>query len=242
MQNRYTADVGDFGKFGMLRCLASSGLKIGLNWYLVPDETHNDDGKHTGYLNDSKFSECDDELREKLRKIIFDGYRDVSVLEKAGLIPADSFYSEILYPPKTPDVPDRFSWHAGAIEALKKQDIVFLDPDNGLLVKSVSLGSSKSNKYVLADEIADYYRQGQSVIFYNHRCRQQEDAYLERFRQLQAGELFPASRWAGLKFSRGTIRDYFIIMQEVHAAKIEEAISGLLESNWNRHFNRLPFK
>ena len=50
MQNRYAGDVGDFGKLGMLRALAQSDLKVGVNWYLVPDENHNDDGKHIGYL------------------------------------------------------------------------------------------------------------------------------------------------------------------------------------------------
>ena len=50
MQNRYAGDVGDFGKLGMLRAIASSAMKIGVNWYLVPDEGHNDDGKHIGYF------------------------------------------------------------------------------------------------------------------------------------------------------------------------------------------------
>ncbi len=49
MQNRYTGDIGDFGKLGLLRALRASGLSIGVNWYLVPDEGHNNDGKHTKY-------------------------------------------------------------------------------------------------------------------------------------------------------------------------------------------------
>ena len=52
MQNRYTGDIGDFGKLGMLRALQAQDLTIGVNWYLAPDEDHNDDGKHTKYLND----------------------------------------------------------------------------------------------------------------------------------------------------------------------------------------------
>jgi hypothetical protein len=35
MQDRYAGDVGDFGKLGMLRKIAYSGLKIGVNWYLA---------------------------------------------------------------------------------------------------------------------------------------------------------------------------------------------------------------
>lgn len=46
MQNRYVGDIGDFGKLGLLRQLHKTGLSIGVNWYLTPDETHNGDGWH----------------------------------------------------------------------------------------------------------------------------------------------------------------------------------------------------
>ena len=49
MQDRYTGDIGDFGKLGLLRWLSTS-LSIGVNWYLVPDESHNGDGRHTNYV------------------------------------------------------------------------------------------------------------------------------------------------------------------------------------------------
>lgn len=49
MQNRYTGDIGDFAKYGLLRALGE-GNKLGIVWYLYPDESHNEDGKHTAYL------------------------------------------------------------------------------------------------------------------------------------------------------------------------------------------------
>ena len=68
MQNRYAGDVGDFGKLGMLRRIEKSGISVGVNWYLVGDENHNNDGKHIGYLENKQFRGCDDELLEKLVK------------------------------------------------------------------------------------------------------------------------------------------------------------------------------
>ena len=56
MQNTYAGDVGDFGKLGLLRQLSKSQLIIGINWYLVPDENHNADGKHIGYITDTRFT------------------------------------------------------------------------------------------------------------------------------------------------------------------------------------------
>ena len=38
MQDRYTGDIGDFGKLGLLRVLQAQGLTIGVNWYLTPDK------------------------------------------------------------------------------------------------------------------------------------------------------------------------------------------------------------
>ena len=40
MQDRYTGDIGDYGKLGMLRYLAAAGLRVGVNWYRTPDEDH----------------------------------------------------------------------------------------------------------------------------------------------------------------------------------------------------------
>jgi hypothetical protein len=52
MQDRYSGDVGDFGKFGLLRhILNGSQLKLGINWYLFPNEDHNEDGRFINYLS-----------------------------------------------------------------------------------------------------------------------------------------------------------------------------------------------
>ncbi|MBR3160975.1 MAG: hypothetical protein IKF14_17965 [Atopobiaceae bacterium] len=59
MLNRYTGDIGDYSKLGLLRALRSAGFLIGLNWYLTPDETHNSDGRHVGYLGQDEYRACD---------------------------------------------------------------------------------------------------------------------------------------------------------------------------------------
>ena len=55
MQNRYVGDIGDFGKYHLLKTLCAGNntalaLSLGVVWYRVPDENHNDDGKHIRYL------------------------------------------------------------------------------------------------------------------------------------------------------------------------------------------------
>ena len=127
MQNRYVGDLGDFGKYGLLRylCLpvrtvedqtltpslgwptvvdnhkdnasvegstiplwpsdeanSNQSLTVGVVWYLVPDETHNSDGKHVHYLdlsayNQERFRDCDPSLYDTLREIVRSNRRSV---------------------------------------------------------------------------------------------------------------------------------------------------------------------
>lgn len=236
MQNRYAGDVGDFGKLGLLRQLTSSQLDIGVNWYLAPDESHNADGKHIGYITDTRYNGCDDALRNSLKEIV-NGQRSVSALETSDLVPNAIYYHEVLYSPS--QTFSRRDWHIKALDVLNCADIIFLDPDNGLLVKSVSTGSAKSNKYVISSEIADYFTAGKSVIIYNHRCREQESVYLQRFDWMYEKSTLKDAIITGLTFKRGTVRDYIFAMQPSHAGRIVGCLDNMLKSPWGNHFTKL---
>lgn len=123
---------------------------------------------------------------------------------------------------------------------LANTDFVFCNPDNGLLVPSVKMSSNKSDKYVTAEELHDYYTIGKSVVFYNHRSRQKEPVYLQRFQALMDGGQFPHAEWTGLKFSRGMTRDYLFIMQPARAEAIRHAAADLLHAPWSKHFSMVP--
>ena len=239
MQDRYVGDVGDFGKIGMLRKMVDSGLRIGVNWYLTykPEEHSNQDGKHIGYFNDSSFVGCDDELLKSLN-IITKGTRSVATLESSNLIRNAIFYRENLKPGSDKNF-IRSIWYSNSLETLSESDLIFCDPDNGLIVKSVSLKSSKSDKYIVPDELISYYQEGKSIVFYNHRCREQEHVYLQRFEALKQKSELVGAEWRGLKFVRGTIRDYFFILQPQHLAAVDMAINNMMKSNWHRHFSIL---
>ncbi|MDI9476732.1 MAG: hypothetical protein WBJ17_00805 [Natronincolaceae bacterium] len=239
MQDRYVGDVGDFGKLGMFRRIADSGLRVGINWYRTykPEEHDNNDGKHISYLNNKLFQGCDDELLDRLRQMV-EGNRSIAALETAELIPDAQYYSEILRPGNDRSF-SRDIWYNNSLEALSHSDIIFCDPDNGLLVKSVSLSSAKSDKYITEDELVSYYLLGKSVVFYNHRCREKEEVYLRRFKPLQLrGELVSA-KWRGLKFTRGSVRDFIFILQPVHFEIVNDVIKKMMQSSWNRHFSTI---
>ena len=43
MKNQYVGDIGDYGKYALLKAFSDNGVKLGINWYLTDD-----DGKSTG--------------------------------------------------------------------------------------------------------------------------------------------------------------------------------------------------
>lgn len=239
MQNRYAGDVGDFGKFGMLRCMEQCGIRIGVNWYLVEDESHNQDGKHIGYLHNDKFDDLDDELHKALKSLIMNDSRSVNQLEELGLLQSNAYYHEMLKPVTGLFRESRSAWHEKGLKSLSDCELIFLDPDNGLLPRSIGRGSAKSIKYVLPEEIIDYYKAGHSVVFYSHRTREQLSTYLSRFEEVFDSKDIKGATITGISFRRGTVRDYFFILQEKHKDKIIRGIETLLRGGWRQHFEMI---
>ena len=62
MKDQYFGDIGDYGKYGLLRFLAKKGIKIGVHWYLTPSDGSND-GKFTDYLDIAKNRKAAEEMR-----------------------------------------------------------------------------------------------------------------------------------------------------------------------------------
>lgn len=136
MQDRYAGDIGDFGKFALLKELENQGLSVGVNWYKTdPLESERksdgsfkqDDGKHIDIPE--KMRVCDTKLAEKLAIVAHskDGERCLKALQKAGLLRSDIYYDVSL------SVNERDQWHQNALAFFSKNkaDLVFLDPDNG---------------------------------------------------------------------------------------------------------------
>ena len=225
MQDRYAGDIGDYGKFAMLRAMEEHGLKLGINWYRTETasfEIH-EDGK---YRIPTLYEKCDLQLATALNSI-FDSAEDRSVrkLEQADLLKCKRFVHNLV--PR--DIRLRTDWHRQALSYFKNCDLVFLDPDNGLNVKSVKAGSQKSPKYVWIDEITDFVAAGKSVIFYNHRPRKKADTYFaEYFARFAAEPVLSEKTVYALTFPRRSVRDYFVIpATPAHEEKICAALHVL---------------
>ena len=237
MQDRYAGDIGDYGKIALLRAIHAQGLSVAVNWYYVkPLEIEKKaDGSYKQEDGKYKIPEdlyvCDRVLAEKLTRIAKpEGRfkRSIKALENAALIPGAEYYSDLV------PVDGRTEWHARAMKKLKGYDLVFVDPDNGLLPDSVGYKSPKSVKYTFYEEVRDYIERGQSVLIYNHRCRKPEDRYFHDIcKKLQKETGVSEPEILKISFRKCSVRDYFAVPASPgHREKLLAAYEQMEQSIW----------
>lgn len=252
MQDRYAGDIGDFGKYGLLRALCRDDLRLGVLWYRVVETEENNDGRHTSYVHsgsEGDFAECDPELFELMRTIVCQGTRSIDEIEKSGALPEDTLYFSDpltfrgISPGRTRAL-RRQAWMQAALEAVEAASIVFVDPDNGIETASVGPLTAKGPKYVYHDDIDALLDGSRSLIVYHHLGRQTHEAQIkERLLHLQS-RLPQASRAFALRFRRGTARAYFVLAAERHAGLLRARALDLLSSPWgtNEHFDKKVYE
>lgn len=248
MQNRYFGDIGDFSKYGMMRVIQKSGLAVGLNWYLYPDETHNNDGKHLSYLHKDRhrLSECDPELYAFLklhaqRVQSGEATRNIETIEKSGLLPNTCFFSELLFHNDWRyRITHRTDWHNKSIKALSPAQVIFYDPDNGFEIPSVKATQKHGGKYALLDEVKKQFHKGKSLVVYNHGPlwfkKGELEPYVDKILDRITTSLGESTTVVCLQWVTTAKRFYFLIIQPEHKAPLESSIELLTSGHWANHF------
>jgi hypothetical protein len=256
MQNRYIGDIGDFGKYALLKALANGkenevALSLGVVWYLVPDENHNEDGKHISYLKKTKsnvvdFRDGDPYLYDSLAKIVNEEKRNIKSIKENLILPLNTTYfekplsfegvSNIGKNVKNQRLNIRNNWYIESLKVTETADIIFLDPDNGLENTSVERHHKKGPKYTFYDGLSPFLNRDQSLVIYQHSNRNTtvKQQINDRLKHLKT--LFNVEALA-LTYHRGTSRTFFIIPSQ----KNNELLCGRLKcfigkSPWKNHF------
>lgn len=172
MQDRYAGDIGDYVKLALLRYL-TAGRKLGIAWYLYPDEGHNADGRHIGYLSlPDRWRHLDPELFDALKGVAA-GVRAVQSLEATGLI-GSLFHGTPLTSEALPwqnRSAWRHEWFQDVVASMSDADIVFADPDNGLVDDDPKRRTkAKFGKSITLQE-ATALAQNRPAIIYHHNTR-----------------------------------------------------------------------
>ncbi|WP_366944229.1 carboxymuconolactone decarboxylase family protein [uncultured Pelagimonas sp.] len=171
MQNRYVGDIGDYVKFGLLRRLIPNRT-LGVAWYLHPDEGHNSDGAHIRYLEQSEtWRSFDPGLFDALQRVVASG-RSLRAIENSGLLEAQ-FHSDPLIAPKGPAQRSGFrtQWFETVQTRLSACDLVFADPDNGIIDdKPDRRRDHKLSKQIPIGEVRALAKD-RTAIIYHHNTR-----------------------------------------------------------------------
>lgn len=185
MKDQYFGDINDYRKYGLLRAIArSSGLRILVAWMLTPDDG-GADGNFITYLeHPKKWVHHDPDLFHGLKNLLsFGGQRRVSMFEDAGLLLKAEYFSQ--------NVPDaaaiRAQWFSKLNDRAQSFDLVFLDPDNGLEVKSKPYGRRHSSKFLYWHEVKALWASGKSLLVYQHFIREKRITFIERMLEVLRG-------------------------------------------------------
>ncbi len=236
MKNQYVCDIGDYGKYSLLRYIARDNVSIGVNWYLTNNDTTND-GKYKEYLSRDNLSQYDFEVFECLRTIYNSGNR-VTVLDiqKSNVIPNAVFYSKNVDFCGTPSERKklRSEWFERSIKAFKDVRLIFMDPDNGLLTRGD--GAKRGvEKYILPEEVFRYYNEGHDVVYYCQRGRRSKDKWVEYLQTISKD--IPDAGSIVITYHKGTQRSYVFIVHESNYDHLDALLSAFSMFHWNNLFS-----
>ncbi|MCB8839500.1 hypothetical protein [Aurantimonas sp. VKM B-3413] len=142
-------------------------------WYLHPDEGHNQDGRHVSYLRDvDRWRGPDPEVFDYITSIA-DGPRLVSALqdafEEGTLFASETVPARNL--PRRLRCAERALWFERTRTALTDAEIIFADPDNGLVSDDPArrLEPNFAKRMPISEVLA--LANGRPTIVYHHNSR-----------------------------------------------------------------------
>ena len=209
MQDRYVGDVGDFVKYALLRAIRGT-KRLGVAWYLHPNAGPAGDGRHTAYLqNPDEWRHLDAELFDALRKLAADR-RSVANIQQSCILGDAAFADDRLVVAGV-KARERQRWRHQWFDRIKRQladcDLVFADPDNGLVPDDRFRPGIKVNakRIPLAEAMA--LAEGRTAVIYHHNTRR-PGGHLDEIRWLK--NQFPGGTMA-YYWRRVSNRTFFVI-------------------------------
>ena len=225
MKDQYFGDINDYRKYGLLRVvIGATGLRLLIAWMLTSDDGSTD-GKFVSYLGDpSKWSHHDPILFQTLKEVLATHQqRRVALMEHSDLLPRAAYFSS-----HVPDKDaDRNMWFNSLIQNAQGRDVVFLDPDNGLEVRSTPYGRKSSSKFLYWHEVEALWASGKSLLIYQHFIREKRLHFIQRMLEALGGATPGSSVEA---FSTPNV--VFLMALQAGHLKFHEAIVKSVQQGW----------
>ena len=225
MKNQYFGDINDYRKYGLLRSISAvSDFRILVVWMLTPDDGSTD-GKFTKYLYEpERWSKYDTTLYSTFSHLLnTHADRKVAYLEETNLLQRTEYFSKVV-----PDnAVERNTWFVELLQKSEGNDFVFLDPDNGLEIKSKPYGRKNSSKFLFWREVEGLWQSGKSLLIYQHFIRENRVQFIQRMlsslNELDEGSYVEA-------FSTPHVAFLMALQPEHHSS--HGAIVNSVQANW----------
>jgi hypothetical protein len=169
VRHNWARDIADFAKYGLLKRLAGADLRLGVFWYLT---THADPNKPlVGYLSrPDAYRACDGELFDALRRLHLEKGNALTLedIQRGNVLPADTVFH--VAPLSTTALKRtarrgvRQRWFEDGCALTHACDLIFLDPDTGLLPTGRKADNADGEEYATIDEVISLCRRGQTVV------------------------------------------------------------------------------
>jgi len=190
MKNQYVADINDYKKYLLIDDLSHYYESIDVCWMLTADDKRKDGRKVSYLLNESK--RCDKEIYDFLSGLVLKGIRNIEAIEQGCILPVRKYYKQL-----------------SDINLEDMPELLFLDPDNGIEVNSVSYGKLGSDRYVYFRDMNKFLDEGSDLLIYQHYPRVNHEAYHRK----RTSEIM--DNWEQVQvihFDRGAI-DFILVKQ-----------------------------
>lgn len=169
MRHGWVRDIADFAKYGLLKRLAGCDLRLGVLWYLT---THGDANRPlVSYLSrPDRYRACDSALFDSLRQLHVDKGDSLTLedIERSNVLPGNTvFFGRPLSTTaigRTGRRTARDGWFQEGSALTRDCDLIFLDPDTGLLPPGRKAENTGGEEYASLEEVLSLCRRDQSVV------------------------------------------------------------------------------
>lgn len=225
MKNQYYGDINDYKKYSLIRHLTGEGeLEAAVCWVLTEDDNLSDGSKIDYLMNPEKWRRYDPVVFEQLRNdILIRGLRRVENLEHSKILSNCRFYTQ----PIKDEVKERDRFFDEFYRFSKDVDLIFFDPDNGLEIKSVPRGRTKSSKYLYWNELKLFYNKGSSILLYQHFPRQNREHYINNI----IDRVFESTK-VDVVFSYVTSHVLFLLIAQLEHESFFRMRNTTITINW----------
>ena len=245
MRCQWVGDIGDFGKYGLLRALFGkreehqiSALSFAVVWCT------NTEPLSTRYMHPvENLQHCDEWLYQTLHGV-GENERCLRAVQVKNILNTNQFYYAPLSGLAGNDRAE--IWLPGAVELIRDADVIFVDPDDGIATSNMEeRGNNNSQKHIYMDELNCFYHHKKSLIIYQ-TLRYAPGGFINRVNHL-AGELrrrlgAQAEIWA-LRWRRRQSRVFFVVVHPIHADILNPKVQAFTENHyWFRRQPRFPFE